>query len=106
MIKCMFWGMNMILSMYRSIIFDINIARLERVQVGHHSLLPAGVEEEGDEHRQRLGLGAGPQLHQDHTELLKDEVGSVQEDVPVHGQLRVTWLQLLGPIDAGLLLPV
>ena len=106
----MFWGMNMILSMYRSIIIDINIARLERVQVGHHSLRPAGVEEEGDEHRQglglRQGLGAGPQLHPDHTELLKDEVGSVQEDVPVHGQLRVTWLQLLGPIDAGLLLPV
>ena len=48
MIKCMFWGMNMILSMYRSIIIDINIARLEkRVQVGHRSLLPAGVEEEG-----------------------------------------------------------
>ncbi len=56
MIKCMFWGMNMILSMYRSIIIDIKIARLESVQVGHNSLLPAGVEEEGDEHCQGLGL--------------------------------------------------
>ncbi len=90
--------------MYLDIIREINIARHEGVQVGHHGLLPAGVGEEGSEHGQGLqqGLGAGPDLLQDHAELLEGEVGSVHEDVPISGELGVTQLQLLGLVDAGL----
>ena len=90
--------------LYLDIIRDINIARHEGVQVGHHGLLPAGVGEEGGEHGQGLqqGLGAQPDLLQHHAELIEGEVGSVHEDVPIRGQLRVTGLQLLGLIDAGL----
>ena len=90
--------------MYLDIIGDINIARHEGVEVGYHGLLPVGVGEEGGEHGQGLqqGLGARPHLLQHHAELLEGEVGSVHEDVPVRGQLRVTQLQLLGLIDAGL----